>query len=48
MGVNRWREKAGDRSLWAITLKQALVKLQGLYTNEEENASSCTLDSTEI
>jgi hypothetical protein len=27
MGVKRWRKKAEDRSVWAIILKQALVKL---------------------
>jgi hypothetical protein len=27
MGVKRWRRKAEDRSLWAIILKKALVKL---------------------
>ena len=27
MHVKRWRKKAEDRSVWAIILKQALVKL---------------------
>jgi hypothetical protein len=27
MGVKRWRKKAEDRSVWAIILKEALVKL---------------------
>jgi hypothetical protein len=27
MGVKRWRKKAGNRSLWAVILKEALVKL---------------------
>jgi hypothetical protein len=26
-GVKRWRKKAEDRSVWAIILKEALVKL---------------------
>jgi hypothetical protein len=26
-GVKRWRKKAEDRSIWAIILKEALVKL---------------------
>jgi hypothetical protein len=33
-GAKRWRTKAEDRSLWAIILKEALVKLQGLHTKE--------------
>jgi hypothetical protein len=36
MGVKRWRKKAEDRSVWAIVLKEALVKLKGPYANEEE------------
>jgi hypothetical protein len=27
MGVKRWREKEEDRSVWAIMLKEAVVKL---------------------
>jgi hypothetical protein len=27
MGVKRWRKKAEDRSIWAIIVKEALVKL---------------------
>jgi hypothetical protein len=27
MGVKIWRKKAEDRSVWAIILKEALVKL---------------------
>jgi hypothetical protein len=27
MGVKRWRKKAEERSVWAIILKEALVKL---------------------
>jgi hypothetical protein len=27
MGVKRWRKKSEDRSVWAIILKEALVKL---------------------
>jgi hypothetical protein len=27
MAVKRWRKKAEDRSVWAIVLKEALVKL---------------------
>jgi hypothetical protein len=27
MGVRRWRKKAEDRSVWAVILKAALVKL---------------------
>jgi hypothetical protein len=27
MGVKRWRKKAEDKSVWAIILKKALVKL---------------------
>jgi hypothetical protein len=34
MGVKRWRKKAEDRSVWAIILKEALVKLL-LYAEEE-------------
>jgi hypothetical protein len=29
MGVKRWRKKAEDRLVWAIILKEALVKLEG-------------------
>jgi hypothetical protein len=36
MGVNIWRKEAEDRSVWAIILKEALVKLQGPYAKEEE------------
>jgi hypothetical protein len=36
MGVKRCRKKAEDVSAWAMILKEALVKLQGLYANEEE------------
>jgi hypothetical protein len=25
MGVNRWRKKTEDRSVWAVILKEALV-----------------------
>jgi hypothetical protein len=35
-GVNRWRKKAEDRSAWANILKEALVRLQGLYAKEKE------------
>jgi hypothetical protein len=31
MDVKRWRNKAEDRSTWAIILKEALVKPQGPY-----------------
>jgi hypothetical protein len=31
MGVKRWRKKPEDRSVWAIILKEALVKLKGPY-----------------
>jgi hypothetical protein len=34
MGVERWREQGEDISAWAMILKEALVKLQGPYTNE--------------
>jgi hypothetical protein len=27
MGVKRWRKKAEDRLVWAVLLKEALVKL---------------------
>jgi hypothetical protein len=27
MGVRRWRKKAEDRSVWAIILEEAVVKL---------------------
>jgi hypothetical protein len=27
MAVKRWRKKAENRSIWAITLKEALVEL---------------------
>jgi hypothetical protein len=36
VSVKRLREKAEDRSVWAIILKEALVKLYGLYVHEEE------------
>jgi hypothetical protein len=36
MGVQRWRKKTEDRSIWAIILKEALVKPQGPYANEED------------
>jgi hypothetical protein len=36
LGVRRWRKKGEDREEWAIILKEAMVKLQELYTKEEE------------
>jgi hypothetical protein len=36
MGVEIWRKKAVERSVWAIILKEALVILYGQYANEEE------------
>jgi hypothetical protein len=36
MGVKRWRKKVEDRSIWAIIMKEALVKLQGPYAKQEE------------
>jgi len=36
MGVKRWRKKAEDRSVWAIILKEVLVKLLGPYANKED------------
>jgi hypothetical protein len=36
LGVKRWKKKAEDRSVWAIILKEALVKLYGPYASEEE------------
>jgi hypothetical protein len=36
MDVKRCRKKAEDRSVWAIVLKVALVKMLGPYANEEE------------
>jgi hypothetical protein len=41
MRVKRWRKKAEDRSVWAIVLKEALAKLQGLYAKEEEILPTC-------
>jgi hypothetical protein len=38
MGVNRWRKKAEDRSVWADILKEALVKLYGPYAKEEDRS----------
>jgi hypothetical protein len=35
MGVERWRQKAEDRSAWAIMLKEALINLQGPFSNGE-------------
>jgi hypothetical protein len=35
MGVKRWRKKALDRSVWAVILKEALVKLYGPYAKKE-------------
>jgi hypothetical protein len=32
MGVNRWRKKAEDRSVWAIILKNALIRVDSHYT----------------
>ena len=40
MGVKRRRKKSGDRSAWAIILKEVLVKLKGPYADEEEHAWS--------
>jgi hypothetical protein len=34
-GVRSWRKRAEDREEWAITLKEAVVKLQELYAKEE-------------
>jgi hypothetical protein len=36
MGVKRLRKKLEDISEWVVILKEALVKLQGPYANEEE------------
>jgi hypothetical protein len=36
MDVKRWRKKAEDRPVWAIILKEALLKLWGPYAEEEE------------
>jgi len=36
MGVKRWRKKLGDRSAWAIILKEVVVKIKGPYADEEE------------
>jgi hypothetical protein len=36
MVVKSWRKKAEDRSVWAIILKEALVKPYSPYTSEEE------------
>jgi hypothetical protein len=30
------KKKAGDKSVWAIILQEALFKLCGLYASEEE------------
>jgi hypothetical protein len=38
MGVRIWRKKAEDRSLWAMIVKEALVRLEGPCAKEEENA----------
>jgi hypothetical protein len=35
MGVKRWRKKPEDRFVWAIILKEALVKPTAQYANEE-------------
>jgi hypothetical protein len=37
-GVKRWMKKAEDRSAWTIILQEALVKLQGPYAEEKEEA----------
>jgi hypothetical protein len=37
MGVKKWRKKAEHRTVWAIILKEALVKLEGPYANVEED-----------
>jgi hypothetical protein len=36
MAVKRWRKKAEDRSVCAIILKKALIKLQGPYAKEQK------------
>jgi hypothetical protein len=36
MGVERLRKDLVDISAWAMILKEALLKLQGPYANEEE------------
>jgi hypothetical protein len=40
MDVKRWRKKAEGRSVRAIIVKEALVKLQGPHVNEEEEKNS--------
>jgi len=42
MGVKRWRKKSGDRSVWAIILKEALVKIKGPYADEDEDEEEHT------
>jgi hypothetical protein len=36
MGVGKLRKKLEHISAWAMVLKEALVKLQGPYANDEE------------
>jgi hypothetical protein len=36
VGVKRWRKKAEERSVWAMILKKALVKLVGPYDKEDK------------
>jgi hypothetical protein len=43
MGVKRWKKKAKDRSVWAIILKEAVVKLYGPHANEEEEKRPCLI-----
>jgi len=37
MGVKKWRNKAEDRSSWALILKRTLVKLKDLMLIKEKN-----------
>jgi hypothetical protein len=40
MGVKRWREKAEDRSIWAVILKEVLVKLSGPDANRDVSVAN--------
>jgi hypothetical protein len=52
IGVKKWRNKAEDRSVCAIVVKEALVKLQGPYVKrwrkKAEDRSVCAIVVKEV
>jgi hypothetical protein len=45
MGAKRWRKKAEGRSVWAIILKEALVKLKNRMPEAKQTANTRTINA---